>query len=61
MAEEGILKIGFHLQKRQCSLREYFEDYIFDEVFDGKEYELLPIRDFSEVVRQEMSLDEKHV
>ena len=43
------------------SLRECFEDYLFDETIDGNEFELLPIREFGKLVQEEMGLEEKHV
>ncbi|CDW84015.1 UNKNOWN [Stylonychia lemnae] len=60
-AEEGILKIAFYLQKNGLSLRNVFQDYVFDDSIDDKEFELIAIREFSDLVKTTMSLEEKHV
>ena len=58
LAEEGILKMAYHLKVNNVELREIFIDLLYDETIDGKEFELIPIREFSEFVRKEMDLDE---
>lgn len=60
-AEEGILKIAYYLSKNSLTLREVFEALLFDDFIDGKEFELLEIREFSEVAQTLMNLEEKHV
>lgn len=60
-AEDGILKIAFYLSKQALTLREVFQEYLFDDEIDGKEFELLEIREFSEIVQTQMDLEEKHV
>eukprot|EP00347_Sterkiella_histriomuscorum_P004826 403358941 len=61
LAEEGILKIGFYLNKNGYDIRDIFADIIFDESIDGKEFELISIRDFGELVKPMMGLNDKHV
>lgn len=38
-----------------------FQDYIFDDSIDDKEFELLAIREFSDIVKETMNLEDKHV
>ena len=47
--QEAILKIAFYLKKHNMTLREVFEGYIYDEIIEGSEFELLAARVFSEV------------
>lgn len=61
MAEEGILKIAFYLSKNNIDLREMFQGILYDETIEDKEFELIPIRDFADVVKNLMSLEDKHV
>lgn len=38
-----------------------FRDYIYDENIDGKEFELLSIKVFSDVARDAFELQQKHI
>ena len=58
LAEEGILKMAYYLKKNNVELREIFIDLLYDETIEGKEFELIPLREFSEFVKKEMELDE---
>jgi len=50
--------MAYHLKKNNVELREIFIDLLYDETIDGKEFELIPLREFSEFVKKEMELDE---
>jgi hypothetical protein len=60
-AQEGILKIAFYLNQKNWTPRHLFKEYIYDEVVEGIEFELTPIRIFSEVARNECDLEEFHI
>ena len=43
-------------------MRDAFAELLYDETIDNKEFELISIRDFGELVKsQAFNLDEKHV
>ena len=58
---EGILKIAHYLQLNECTLRDVFKEYMYDEIIDGKEFELLPINIFTDITLGEFELEEKNV
>jgi len=60
-AQECILKIAHYLTINKCTLRDIFKMNIFDEILEGKEFELLPIRVFSEIAKGEFGLEDKHI
>ena len=65
-AEEGILMIAYYLQKNDLSLRAMFGDFLYDETIEEaqdkkKEFEMISIREFSQIVKGLMGLDEKHI
>lgn len=61
LAEEGILKIAYYMSKNKIDLRYILQDILFDQSIDGKEFELIPIREFGEVARTIMGLEDKHI
>ncbi|CDW80728.1 UNKNOWN [Stylonychia lemnae] len=61
LAEEGILKMAYYLKKNNVELRDIFIDMLYDDTIDGKEFELIPIREFSEFARKTMELEDSHV
>lgn len=60
-AQEAILKVAHYLALKECSLRDVFKDYIYDEMIDGQEFELVAIRVFSDIAKNEMDLQNKHI
>ena len=58
---EGILKIAHYLQLNDCTLRDVFKEYMYDEIIDGKEFELLPIKIFTDIALGEFELHERNV
>ena len=42
-------------------MRDVFSEYIYDENIDGREFELLAIRVFSDIARNEFELQDKHI
>ena len=39
-------------------MRDIFMDVLYDETVDGKEFELIPVREFSELVKSIMGLED---
>lgn len=53
---EGILRIAHYLQLNDCTLRDVFKEFMYDEIIDKKEFELLPIKIFTEIALGEFEL-----
>lgn len=50
-AQEGILLIAHKLALKNKTLRDYFANHIYDEVIEGIEFEVIPMREFSDLAQ----------
>ncbi len=50
-AQEGILLIAHRLALEGKNLRDFFKHNIFDEVIDEIEFEVISLREFSDIAK----------